>query len=333
MLEYRNIPIFLPELACPHQCVFCNQQYISGTYTIPQPTNVVEIIEQHIATISPDAYIQVAFFGGSFTGIPIDTQKKYLEVVQPYIQQGVIKGIRVSTRPDYITPEIVSMLARYGVQEIELGAQSVHADVLKLSGRGHTFEHIQQASSIILKSGLRLGLQMMIGLPSDSHEKAIETAQTIIDLGAHSTRIYPTLVIEHTALATMYRRGQYTPLSLEQAVAITKDVYSLFKLHKVTVLRVGLHPSKDLHNSEYVLAGPFHPSFKEMVETQLWYDILTRTIPQVKASVNIHVPQSQIQYAIGYNSANKHALQQIIGNVTFVPNSTLADYECTYSYN
>ncbi|HPH16148.1 MAG TPA: radical SAM protein, partial [Bacteroidales bacterium] len=167
MTEYRNIPIFLPELACPHQCVFCNQQHISGSLTIPQPKEIYLIIEQNLATMLPDAHIQVAFFGGSFTGLPLDIQHAYLQAVQPYIIQGRVAGIRLSTRPDYITHEIVNMLANYGVQEIELGVQSVHNDVLLKSGRGHTYEDIQRASAIILQSNIRLGLQMMIGLPGD----------------------------------------------------------------------------------------------------------------------------------------------------------------------
>lgn len=333
MTEYRNIPIFLPELACPHQCVFCNQQHISGSLTIPQPKEIYLIIEQNLATMLPDAHIQVAFFGGSFTGLPLDIQHAYLQAVQPYIIQGRVAGIRLSTRPDYITQEIVHMLANYGVQEIELGAQSVHNDVLLKSGRGHTYEDIQRASAIILQNNIRLGLQMMIGLPGDSYDKAIKTAKTIIELGAHSTRIYPTLVIEHTQLASMYRKRKYSPLSLTDAVQITKDVYQLFVQHGVTVLRVGLHPSKDLHNPEVLLAGPYHQSFKELVETALWADIFEKQIPITTGHIQIFVPSAQIQFAIGHKSVNKIYLQQHIGKVTFIPHKELLPYECTYSYH
>lgn len=333
MSEYRNIPIFLPELACPHQCVFCNQQHISGANSIIQPHEIRKIIEQYRSTMPHDAHVQVAFFGGSFTGLSLEIQKSYLQAVQPYIKEGVVAGIRLSTRPDYISQEIVEMLVQYGVQEIELGAQSIHDDVLFHSGRGHTFEHIRQASALILQHNIRLGLQMMIGLPGDSYDKAIATAKTIIDLGAHTTRIYPTLVIEHTPLATLFRNGLYTPLSLNEAVRITKDVYRLFIQHGVTVLRVGLHPSKDLENPKLLLAGPYHQSFKELVETALWADIFEKHIPICSGHIYINVPASQIQFAIGHNSVNKQALQQQIGQVTFVPHSELSPYECSYSYS
>jgi histone acetyltransferase (RNA polymerase elongator complex component) len=329
---YRNIPIFLPELACKNKCIFCNQQTISGTHSIPQPHNVAAIIEEHIATIPPNAHIQVAFFGGSFTGLPMATQIQYLQAVQPYISRGNVQGIRISTRPDYITHDIVTILSDYGVQEIELGVQSIHNDVLLASGRGHTVEHIEQAVHIIHNHKISLGLQMMIGLPGDTHAKAVETAQTIIDLGARSTRIYPTLVIAHTPLAELYKKGLYTPLSLDEAVTITKDIYRLFVSNSITVLRVGLHPSKDLHNPEYVLAGPFHHAFKELVETEIWWDIFEKQLPSSHKKIEIHVPHNQIQYAIGYNATNKQKLQKHFDSVNFIASNHIQEYECTYRY-
>ncbi|MBO4806521.1 MAG: radical SAM protein, partial [Paludibacteraceae bacterium] len=167
-VKHSNIPIFIPELACPHQCIFCNQAKISGQLQIPQPQEVPQIIETHLATMNDGREIEVAFFGGSFTGIPLDLQEQYLAQAHAYLQQGRIHGIRLSTRPDYINGRVIELLKRYGVTTIELGAQSTNDDVLLASGRGHKSEDIRKASDLILKNGFHLGLQMMIGLPHDT---------------------------------------------------------------------------------------------------------------------------------------------------------------------
>lgn len=329
---YRNIPIFLPELACNHKCVFCNQQHISGVYSIPTYADVQRIIEQHLATIPAQAYIQVAFFGGSFTGLDVATQKSYLEVVQPYLRSNQIKGIRLSTRPDYITREIVEMLIDYGVEEIELGAQSTNDYVLKKSARGHTRQQIIDASQIIVSHKVKLGLQMMIGLPGDTKESALTTAQDIIDFGANSTRIYPTLVVDNTPLAAMYKAGMYKPMDLSEAVDIAKEVYKLFLKHNITVLRVGLHPSKDLQSDSFLLAGPHHYSFKELVETKIWEEIIFSKLTYNHQHIHITIPASQIQYAIGYKSENKKMLLQKFKTVTFAEDAYMQNYECAISY-
>jgi histone acetyltransferase (RNA polymerase elongator complex component) len=332
-LKHRNIPIFLPELACPHQCVFCNQSHISGQKGIPSVEEVVEIIERNLETIPSDYTVQIAYFGGSFTGLSIELQEKYLQIAQPYIVSGKIQGIRLSTRPDYISEKIIETLIKYGVQEIELGAQSCHDDVLRISGRGHSFEDIRAACELILSKKLRLGLQMMIGLPGDTFEKSLHTAKIIISLGAHSTRIYPTLVIKNTSLADLYAQGKYKPLSLDEAVRWTKELYLLFEQNNVKVLRTGLHPSEDLMNPEFLLAGPFHASFKELVMTKIWNDIFSNTLPKKKGSVIIQIPPNQLNFAIGYQSSNRNMLQETFGNVQFKGDNTLHNYEFTYSYH
>ena len=332
-VKHRNIPIFLPELACPHQCVFCNQSHISGQKGIPTVDEVITIIDRNLETIPSDYTVQIAFFGGSFTGLPIELQEKYLQIAQPYIASGKIQGIRLSTRPDYISKNILEMLIKYSVHHIELGAQSCDDIVLRMSGRGHLFEDVRMASELILSQNIRLGLQMMIGLPGDTFEKSLHTAKTIISLGAQSTRIYPTLVIKNTSLADLYAQGKYKPLSLDEAVSWTKELYLLFEQNNVKVLRTGLHPSEDLMNPEFLLAGPFHASFKELVMTKIWNDIFSNTLPKKQGSVTIQIPPNQLNFAIGYQSLNRIILQKTIGNVQFKGDNTLQNYEFTYSYH
>ena len=226
--KYFTIPIFIPQLACPFQCIYCNQRSISGTLTEPTEQEILKIIELHLSTIPLlNSHIEVGIFGGSFTCLPENDQEKYLKIIQPFFESGVIQGIRLSTRPDYITENILNALKKYNVTTIELGAQSLDDEVLKLSGRGHKAKDIINASKLIKQNGFSLGLQMMLGLPGDTLEKSTRTAKAIVSLKADNTRIYPTLVIKNTVLEKLYRENNYTPLSLMEAVEWTKEVYKI----------------------------------------------------------------------------------------------------------
>ena len=220
MMKHYNIPIFLPELACPYRCVYCNQFSITGNDDIVKPEDVKNIIDSHLASFKEEnRFVEVAFFGGNFTGLPVKMQNDYLEVVQPYLDKNLIHGIRCSTRPDYISFQRVKEIKHLGMRNIELGAQSTNDEVLKHCKRGHTYNDIVEASQIILSEGITLGLQMMIGLPYDSEEKDFQTARDIVNLGAKETRIYPCIVVKDTELETLYRNGDYKALSINEAVS------------------------------------------------------------------------------------------------------------------
>lgn len=304
--KHRVIPIFIPQKACPFRCAYCNQFAIAGQDHILGPKEVEDIIQQHLATIPQGSHIRIAFFGGSFTGMSMEEQNQYLDVAFPYVQNGSVQGIQLSTRPDYITPEILDNLQRHGVSLIELGAQSLDDEVLQAAHRGHTVQQVQEASAMIREHGFELGLQMMIGLPGDTKEKALRTAQRIADFGAACTRIYPTLVVPHTRLALDYAEGRYQPLSLEEAVDWCKDLYLFFQEKNITVLRMGLHPSEGLLSGKGYMAGPFHVSFKELVMSAIWHDrILEQLHGDHQAEAIIKVPAGEINYAVGYGGANK----------------------------
>lgn len=310
--KHRVIPIFIPEKACPHRCVYCNQFAIAGQNHVPTPKEVRDVIEQHLATIPKDAKKRIAFFGGSFTGMPVPEQNAYLEVARPYCESGVISGIQLSTRPDYITPEILDNLKSRGVVLIELGAQSLDDEVLRKAGRGHTAQQVAKASALIQAHGFQLGLQMMIGLPGDTLGKSLYTAQRIRELGANCTRIYPTLVVENTALARQYRAGLYHPLSIEEAVEWTKELYCYFTENEIQILRIGLHPSEGLLSGKDYIAGPFHVSFKELVLTALWHDRIAELLRQHNGEpFTLEVAPEEINYAVGYKSANRKAFPNV----------------------
>ncbi len=327
-----TIPIFIPELACPFQCLYCNQQKISGTLSIPSDKDIHKIISNHLKTIPKNSHVELGFFGGNFTGIPMNEQKHYLEEVQTYLLQGKIHAIRCSTRPDYINEEVLNLLKNGGVKTIELGSQSVHDDILLLAERGHTFEDTVQASEMIKKFGFNLGLQMMIGLPGDTKEKAIYTAKKIIELGAENTRIYPTLVIRDTKLEELYHAGKYKPLSLNEAIDWTADILELFEQANVKILRVGLHPSEGLLDGSELIAGPFHPSFRELVYTEIWRKKLLN-LDFEKEKLKIYVNPKELNYAVGYQSLNKKQLENKFNYVKFVVDSELKKREFYVDYH
>lgn len=319
-MKNYTVPVFVPELACPNRCVFCNQNSISGCHNQPSASEVREIIESRLKTIPrSDTHIEIGFFGGNFTGIDEQQQKEYLEIASNYYLEKRVHGIRVSTRPDYISSESLSFLKKYNVSTIEIGAQSLDEEVLKLAGRGHSVRDIEYASALIKKNGFRLGLQMMTGLPGDSPEKSILTARKIIELGADDTRIYPTLVINNTRLSELWQKGLYQPQSLEEAVDLTATLISIFNEAGVNIIRVGLHPSEDLITGNEMLSGPFHPSFRQLAETELWRRKLVRVMDNSADNneVVIPVPADQLNEAIGFESANRKMLLKHFRKVTF----------------
>lgn len=319
-MKHYNIPIFIPELACPNRCIYCNQRHISGQLQAVKPEEIEQIIEQHLSTFIRPSFVELAFFGGSFTGIDEKDMITYLKIVQPYIEKGEIKSIRISTRPDYINEKILDILKQYNVRDIELGAQSLNEEVLAFAKRGHTVKDVENASRLIKDYGFSLGLQMMIGLPLDSVERSKETAKKILELGAKSTRIYPTLVINNTDLADLYKAGKYKALSLEEAVDWTAEIYKVFSQTDITILRVGLHPSEALIKGEQLLAGPFHVSFKELVLTKLWQEKLANIPNNTKI---ISVNPREINYAIGYNGVNRKILQEKSPFLKFISDSNV----------
>ncbi len=331
MKKHSNIPIFIPELACPHQCIFCDQEKISCTHSIPQPADIMCIVKQYLETVPENRTINIAFFGGSFTGLTIDLQEQYLKEAFRFVKNGRVSGIRLSTRPDYINGTVLELLKKYGVTTIELGAQSTSQEVLNQSGRGHTVKDIRDASNLIVKNGFDLGLQMMIGLPEDSYKRSIQTANDIVSYGARNTRIYPAIVVKRTALEKLYQEGKYTPLTLEEAIEWTKDIVHIFEKNNVSILRIGLHPSDELVSGKSLIDGPFHTSFKEMVKTQIWKEIIDTELQSINLNssnkIKITVSNRQIHYAIGYRQSNRVRLISRGYNVSFEHNPTFSQYQ------
>ena len=271
------IPIFVPHLGCPHQCTFCNQKEISGQTKQVTANDVKETIEYYLKNFKDDSkYVEVAFYGGSFTAIDERKQNELLEAANEFIKQGRVNSIRLSTRPDYIDKSILKRLKKYNVKTIELGVQSANDYILANCQRGHTFEDVKKASKLIRLYGFTLGHQMMIGLPESTKLDEINTAKALIKLKPKIVRIYPVLVIKNTPLAKEYEQGEYIPLTVEQAVDRAKDIMQLFNNAKIEVIRIGLQNTEEItdpsEESSQVIAGPYHPAFRQLVESGMWYD-------------------------------------------------------------
>lgn len=266
--KHYIIPIFVPHEGCPHNCVFCNQDKITGEDQKVTGEYVKDTIEEYLKTIEREdsTTIEVSFFGGTFTAINIDKQRELLKVAKEYKDKGKIDYIRLSTRPDYIDDFILNHLKDYGVNIIELGIQSLDEDVLLKSGRGHSKEDVKKASKLIKDYGFVLGHQIMLGLPGDTFEKDIETVKKSIEMKPEICRIYPALVIKDTPMETMFNRGEYRPYTLEESIEITKKIYDMYLEKDIKVIRIGLQPTDTINEGGDIVEGPFHPAYRELVE-------------------------------------------------------------------
>ncbi len=311
MKRHANIPVFIPHLGCPNQCVFCNQRSISGVQSF-DAQNVVPIIEDALQTLNDGAEAEIAFFGGSFTGIDRALMISLLAIANRYKENGRVKSIRCSTRPDYIDTEIIEILKKYNVATVELGLQSTDDFVLKACNRGHDFSSEARAVRLIRDAGINLVGQMMVGLPGASLESEIKTAEFIIESGACAARIYPTVVFKETELCKMTESERYSPISQEDAVSRSAVLLDMFLKAGVDVIRIGLCASENLSADETYFAGPNHPALGELVKNELYRRRISEEFERlgvgVGDSVNIFVARGALSKAIGQRKINKEKL-------------------------
>ena len=312
--KFFHIPIFVPHKGCPHDCVFCNQRKITGRQKDISIDEAKLIIDSHLETIEKcnskgTYYAEIAFFGGSFTAIDINKQTGLLCLAQSYVNSGRVQGIRCSTRPDAIDDDILSNCKKYGVTAIELGVQSADEEVLLLSERGHSFKDVENASDLIKKYGIELGLQMMTGLPGDTFEKSIETAKKIASLCPKNVRIYPTLVMEDTRLMDMYKKGEYEPQSLLYAVNLAADVAQIFIAKGIDILRISLQTTDGV-NAKTVI-GPYHEAFAELVYSEIEKRKLEKHIKENNLSnCTLEIKTDKPSQVIGHGKSNKEYFKE-----------------------
>ncbi len=331
--RHVNIPIFIPHLGCPNDCVFCNQKKISGHGSFRRE-RVKEEIEQALSTVEAEADCEIAFFGGSFTGIDREEMISLLATAKAYIDCGRVNGIRLSTRPDYISDEILAVLRAYGVKTVELGIQSMDDGVLEASKRGHTAAQTKEACAKIKAYGFELVGQMMIGLPSSSAESEKETARRICEMGADGARIYPTVVLRDTALADLAEEGTYQPLTTDQMARRTAEALEIFAAHGVKVLRIGLQAADNLSGGDDVAAGEYHSAIGELSASVLYEKKLRAAIMAMGAEVvcgkelRISCPKGATSQVVGQKKAVKSKIQNEfkLRKIKIVENPALGAY-------
>ena len=332
MKRHVNIPIFIPHLGCPNQCVFCNQRTISGVDRF-DISDIRRQIDDALATVGSECEAEIAFFGGSFTGIDRNLMISLLKLAHEYVTEGCVTSIRCSTRPDYINEDILDLLAHYGVKTVELGLQSASDKVLCLSKRGHTFADEEKACEMIVARGFDLVGQMMIGLPGSTAEDELQTARFIVKSGARGARIYPTVVFYGTELCEMADSGKYSPIALSEAVERTAKVLEIFVNAEINVIRIGLCSSENLLNSEKYHSGPNHPAIGEMVESQMIYNKLTGLLDEYSnlggAILHIYIAKGYTSKVIGQKKTNKIKLIRKYGlaDVIITEDERLCGYE------
>ncbi len=313
------IPIFVPHLGCPNKCVFCNQTKITGKQKQVTAGEARKIIDEYLSSFKDkENKVEIAFFGGSFTAIDEKIQNELLEVAYEYVEKGVVDSIRISTRPDYITKEILKRLKKYKVKTIELGVQSTNNYVLAKAKRGHTFEDIKKASKLIRFYGFNLGHQMMVGLPESTALDEVNTAKDLIKLKPKIVRIYPVLVIKDTELEEDYKNGEYEPLSVTQAVERCAEIADSFNKKKINIIRIGLQNTEEItdpsEETSQVVAGPYHPAFRQLVEGRLWYNAIVSQIKKYNTKVKvveIKANPDDVNNIIGHKKENIKKLKEI----------------------
>lgn len=319
MKKHYIIPIFVPHLGCPNDCVFCNQKSISGEKKMITKDEIINTIESYLEYIKDkNAKKEIAFFGGSFTGIENSKQEEFLKIAYEYIKEGKVDSIRISTRPDYINKEILKRLKKYKVKTIELGVQSANDYILKQSKRGHNFNDVKKASKLIRWFGFNLGHQMMVGLPESTRIDEINTAKELIKLKPKMVRIYPVLVIKNTKLEKDYQNGKYKPLTVIQAVETCKEIVPLFRKNGIEIIRIGLQNTNEITDPSVegseVVAGPYHPAFRQLVESSIWYDNILKNIKKINTKVKkvrIIINPEDINNVVGHKKENINKLKEL----------------------
>ena len=309
---------------CPNNCSFCNQKSITGKTKLPTEEDVISACQIAKETaVSNEG--EIAFFGGSFTAINREYMTMLLKTAYEFVKAGHFKGIRISTRPDFIDEEICGVLKKYGVTSVELGCQSMVDEVLSMNLRGHTSLHVENAVKILKSFGFEVGLQMMTGLYGSDYEKDILTAEKIISLKPDTVRIYPTIVLENTLLEKKYLSGEYKVMSLEETVKLCAELLLMFEESKITVIRTGLHSGGNVE--EGYVAGAYHPAFKELCESEIYMKKITAELENVPpCEIEIFVPAGSLSQCIGQKKKNKLYLEDKGYKVKFTETKDLEKY-------
>ena len=326
-MKHINVALFVPDEGCPHRCSFCNQKTISGKTKRLRTEDIDSAVKTALESADCNKG-EIAFFGGRFTAIDKDYMISLLERAKMYIDKGLFAGIRISTRPDCISEEILDILKHYGVTSIELGCQSMSDEVLRLNNRGHLAKDVVYSAGMIKSYGFEFGVQMMTGLYGDDNETAIETAKKLIALSPDTARIYPTVVLENTELERLYKSGEYTPQSVDEAAELCSELLMMFHENGIRVIRVGLHSGGNVE--EGYVAGAYHPAFREICESRIY---LRKVLSEIKrqgtpkGDLTVTVGSSFVSMMSGQKKFNSEKLREMGYNLKIKQDKNMKKYE------
>ena len=312
------IPIFVVYKGCPNRCIYCNERITAGNHPERISEDLFhETVSSHLESAGNgrDA-IQIAFYGGNFTGIERDYQEELLEMAEGYVKEGSVNSIRISTRPDYIDRERIDLLKRYSVKTVEIGAQSMDDEVLNRSKRGHTASDVRRALVLLKENDFETGVHLMAGLPGDTKEGFYHSVEEIIKLRPHTVRVHPTIVFKDTALATAYLKGEYRPLTMDEAIELCEYSLLRFKEEGINLIRLGLQHTHEMEASENIIAGPYHPAFRSLVEGNIFLKMAFHLLGQTgkdPREVAFSLAPKDVSNFRGMRNGNMKALKERFG--------------------
>ena len=331
-MAHSNISIFVTHVGCPHLCAFCDQRTITGTADLPTGDDVKRICSEQLGVISSPEDTEIAFFGGSFTAIERSYMTELLEAAHEFVGEGRFKGIRLSTRPDYIDREILDILKRYGVTAVELGAQSLDDKVLEANERGHSAQDIINAAKLIKEYGFELGLQLMVGLYKSDEETELMNMRKVLEIKPSAVRIYPVVILRGTKLAELYLSGEYETLPFDRVVDICSEMLLSFENAGIKVLKCGLHASEFVERD--MVGGYYHPAFRELCETEIYRKEINSTLfctdkdKTEHRKVVIAVNSACISKALGHRRSNYEYFKRLGTELKIIGDKTIPKYKC-----
>lgn len=327
-MKHSNISIFIPHIGCPHRCSFCDQRTISGAENIPHGDDVREICEKALAEVKSPENTEIAFFGGSFTAIPRAYMTELLEAAYSFVGEGKFKGIRLSTRPDCIDREVLTILKKYGVTSIELGAQSMSNKVLEANQRGHSADDVEKAAKLIREFGFELGLQMMVGLYKSDMADEFETLDKIAAIRPDTVRIYPVVILDGTKLGELYKSGEYSTFSFDEVTEFTAIAMMKFEYEGIKVIKCGLHASEFVERD--MLGGFYHPAFRELCESNIYRRKMEELIAyETKSGFDFvfAVNSTCISKAMGHKKSNVEYFKNQGINIKIIGDENIPKYQ------
>lgn len=326
-MKHSNISIFVSHVGCPNKCAFCNQHTISGSFSTPTPDDVKSACQKALSEVDDLKNSEIAFFGGSFTAIDREYMISLLETASEFVGENKFKGIRISTRPDCVYEQVLDLLKKYKVTAVELGAQSMDDNVLFLNDRGHTADDVKNASRLLKQYGFELGLQMMTGLYGSDTDTDSKTADEIIKLKPDTVRIYPTVILENTRLAELYKKGIYKPYPFDDAVKLCADLLLRFENAGVRVIKLGLHASELVE--EEMIGGFYHPAFRELCENEIFKNKIHSLLSGDVLCKNavVAVSPKNLSKAVGQNKSNILYFKDKSVDLKIISDSKLSDRE------